>query len=154
VKKRRFQDAWGVLINCARATGDPAWQQLADAARIADLRDTAENKAFAASARLVALDVLLREFPAEFDDQTRRLQAAIVRLRDSEEAAEKRRQAAAKRREGVSIGMTADDVRASSWGRPEKVNRTTNAYGTREQWVYSSGSYLYFRNGVLETIQN
>ena len=59
-----------------------------------------------------------------------------------------------KRREGVRIGMSMDDVLASSWGRPQSVNRTTTAFGTSEQWVYSSGGYLYFTDGVLTAVQN
>jgi len=55
---------------------------------------------------------------------------------------------------GVRIGMTTNEVRTSSWGKPHDVNRTTNAYGTSEQWVYGGQNYLYFRNGVLESIQN
>jgi len=35
----------------------------------------------------------------------------------------------------------------------QHINRTTGSYGTHEQWVYG-GSYLYFQNGVLTTIQN
>jgi hypothetical protein len=58
------------------------------------------------------------------------------------------------KRPGASIGMSKDEAIASSWGRPESVNRTTNAYGTREQWVYGGGNYLYFENGVLTSIQN
>jgi hypothetical protein len=58
------------------------------------------------------------------------------------------------RRSGASIGMSKEEALASSWGRPESVNRTTNAYGTREQWVYGGGNYLYFENGVLTSIQN
>lgn len=52
----------------------------------------------------------------------------------------------------VQIGMTAEQARAS-WGAPRDVNRTTTAYGVHEQWVYS-GSYLYFEDGILRTIQN
>ncbi len=60
-----------------------------------------------------------------------------------------------KRREGVNIGMSQQDVLDSSWGRPERVNKTTTAAGTREQWVYRGyHSYLYFENGVLTAIQN
>ena len=56
---------------------------------------------------------------------------------------------------GVRIGMSADAVLAkSSWGKPASVNRTTTAYGTREQWVYKGHNYLYFTNGVLTAIQN
>ena len=57
-------------------------------------------------------------------------------------------------KEGVRIGMTMDEARASTWGRPHDINRTTTAYGTREQWIYGGRNYLYFRNGVLESIQN
>lgn len=60
---------------------------------------------------------------------------------------------AAKKREGVRIGMTQDDVVASSWGKPRKINRTTTAYGVREQWVYDGG-YLYFEKGILTSVQN
>jgi hypothetical protein len=55
---------------------------------------------------------------------------------------------------GVRIGMTAAEVRASSWGKPFDVNRTTTASGVREQWVYPGGSYLYFTNGIVSAIQN
>jgi hypothetical protein len=49
--------------------------------------------------------------------------------------------------------MTMEEARKSSWGRPNHVNRTTNAAGVSEQWVYDGG-YLYFSDGVLTTIQN
>lgn len=64
-------------------------------------------------------------------------------------AAEKAR----KKREGVRIGMSQQDVVDSNWGRPKDINRTTGSYGTHEQWVYDGG-YLYFENGTLKTIQN
>lgn len=53
----------------------------------------------------------------------------------------------------VRIGMSASAAEAA-WGRPKTVNRTTDASGVREQWVYGSGNYLYIRNGYLESIQN
>jgi hypothetical protein len=58
------------------------------------------------------------------------------------------------KKEGVRIGMTQAEVLASSWGRPDDINKTTTAYGTSEQWVYGHRNYLYFRNGILTTIQN
>lgn len=56
------------------------------------------------------------------------------------------------------IGMSADAALKSSWGHPDDVNKTVNAYGVSEQWVYrglghSKGRYLYFKNGVLTSIQ-
>jgi hypothetical protein len=60
--------------------------------------------------------------------------------------------------QGVRIGMTEEQVLRSSWGRPTDINKTTNQYGTYEQWVYRYGDYnadyLYFENGILISIQN
>ena len=42
----------------------------------------------------------------------------------------------------------------ASWGNQYDINRTTNAYGTQEQYVYSLKKYLYFENGILTTIQD
>ena len=67
--------------------------------------------------------------------------------------AEVKREVAAKKKAGVSIGMNAQDVRDSSWGKPRSINRTSTAHGDSEQWVYN-GNYLYFTNGVLTAIQN
>ncbi len=53
----------------------------------------------------------------------------------------------------VRIGMTKE-MCEDSWGKPESINRTTNTYGTSEQWVYDGGNYLYFDNGKLSSIQN
>lgn len=58
-----------------------------------------------------------------------------------------------KEKEGVRIGMSKQDALDSSWGKPRKINRTTNAYGIREQWVYDGG-YLYFDGDTLTSIQN
>ena len=76
------------------------------------------------------------------------------RFKTAKQARLDREEKARKKREGVSIGMSAQDVIDSSWGKPSKVNRTTNQWGVREQWVYASGSYLYFKDGVLTSIQN
>lgn len=54
---------------------------------------------------------------------------------------------------GVMIGMSEDEVLMSSWGAPESKNVTTSTFGTREQWVYGVGNYLYFRDGILVSIQ-
>lgn len=64
--------------------------------------------------------------------------------------------------EGLRIGMTFKEVNDHPvWGLPNKINNTTNSHGTRSQWIYPVSVtneyeviYLYFRNGVLTTIQN
>ena len=53
----------------------------------------------------------------------------------------------------VRIGWTKE-MCIESWGEPNEINKTTNKYSVSEQWVYGSGSYLYFDNGRLTTIQN
>lgn len=50
------------------------------------------------------------------------------------------------------IGMTATEVRNSSWGSPDKINKDTYSWGTTEQWVYNKKGYIYFRNGVVTSI--
>lgn len=67
---------------------------------------------------------------------------------------QKRSSSAKARRPGAYIGMSTDEALLSSWGRPESINRTTNAHGTHEQWVYGGRNYLYFENGMLTSIQN
>ena len=52
----------------------------------------------------------------------------------------------------VQIGMTGEMVR-SSWGKPTRVNTTNTARGTREQWVYGTGQYVYLENGRVTAIQ-
>lgn len=99
------------------------------------------------------------------DPATAKLKAAIVaaaetrRVSDAKqrELAERKQAAAEKahrKRSGVSVGMSKQQVLESMWGRPEKINETTTAAGTREQWVYPGYQYLYFSNGVLTTIQS
>lgn len=51
------------------------------------------------------------------------------------------------------IGMTKAEAEVSTWGKPNKINKTTTAYGVSEQWVYSNNRYLYFDNGKLTSIQ-
>ena len=41
-----------------------------------------------------------------------------------------------------------------AWGLPLDRNRTTTAYGTREQWVYGEGRYAYLEEGVLTSFQD
>jgi len=41
-----------------------------------------------------------------------------------------------------------------SWGSPSDINKTIGSFGVHEQWVYGLGSYVYFENGVITTIQN
>lgn len=93
----------------------------------------------------------------EVDHNGRRgfMGATVVGL-DTISEEEKGQKVAAKkecdRRGGVSVGMTAAQVTASCWGKPNKVNSTITGGGRREQWVYGS-QYVYVENGVVTAIQ-
>jgi hypothetical protein len=78
-------------------------------------------------------------------------QAVAAQVKRDEQADRAR-----KKREGVRLGMSPQDVLDSSWGKPDKINRTTRASGTSEQWVYRNRveGYLYFDNDVLTSVQN
>ena len=97
-----------------------------------------------------------RALVAADSDAAKTLEAASASAQKAKEqalAADKKRELAQWKKEGVAIGMTAERVRLSMWGKPQKINTTTNQYGVREQWVYDGG-YLYFQDGVLTSIQN
>lgn len=85
------------------------------------------------------------------DEKKRKAQSAIDR---KNEIAFLKKDRAARRQEGVIIGMPPEEVRYSSWGRPERINRSTSASGTSEQWVYGGQNYLYFEDGRLTSIQH
>jgi hypothetical protein len=53
----------------------------------------------------------------------------------------------------VKVGMTPGQTRCVL-GEPERVNTTTTATGVSEQWVYGTGRYVYFRDGMVEAIQD
>jgi hypothetical protein len=97
----------------------------------------------------MSVDRLLAGAKTELAKQEKQRLSAAEKEKERFLASERRQ----KKSEGVSLGMSRDDVMASSWGRPNEVHRTTTATGTHEQWVYGGG-YLYFDNGVLTAVQN
>lgn len=57
-----------------------------------------------------------------------------------------------KRRGDVFLGMILNQIFASCWGRPLKINKTETASGIQLQLVYQRG-YLYLSDGILTSIQ-
>lgn len=53
-----------------------------------------------------------------------------------------------------AIGMSEYEASNTRWGRPESVNRTVTRHGTREQWVYGDGRYIYLENGRVTAISS
>lgn len=68
----------------------------------------------------------------------------------NKETGEDKRSASKKR--NPAIGMTAEEVLESTWGRPKKINKTTYSWGVTEQWCYSGYRYIYFDNGIVSSI--
>lgn len=52
-----------------------------------------------------------------------------------------------------AIGMTAEQVEKSTWGKPKDINKTTFSWGVKEQWVYSGYHYIYLEDGIVTAIQ-
>lgn len=52
------------------------------------------------------------------------------------------------------IGMNEYEAAVTSWGPPLEKNRTETQYGTREQWVFGDGHYLYLENGRVTSISS
>lgn len=131
---------------------------LKDGNNYQELRREAEKRHYE-NEILVSKNDLARKYSAvgKLIDEKHPLDNKLVQQRSQYLETERKRIAAAeakyKKSRGVQIGMTEADVLASSWGKPRHINTTTRASGESAQWVYN-GSYLYFKNGILETIQN
>lgn len=54
---------------------------------------------------------------------------------------------------GVVVTGWSKAMCIESWGQPSDINKTSGSFGVHEQWVYGDGTYLYFENGKLTTIQ-
>lgn len=107
-------------------------------------------------ARIAALSDIVA-----FDSSDKKSRQEMNRLTDerskrmeAEERKVKTAIRAAKKKEGVTIGMTEQDVLDSRWGKPQSINRSTYSFGVHEQWVYGGHNYLYFENGILTAVQN
>ena len=95
------------------------------------------------------------EHPDSFWGKANEAKRVKKEIEDKKKAELQAKKEAQAKRLGVRIGMTTRQVREqTSWGAPEDMNTTTTNSATREQWVYGSGSYLYFTNGTLTAIQN
>jgi hypothetical protein len=85
------------------------------------------------------------------DAQNLATRQAEITKRQEEEARESAERA---KRPAPRIGMSTKDViKRTSWGAPDRANRTIVGNVVSEQWVYEGGFYLYFRNDKLTAIQ-
>jgi hypothetical protein len=125
--------------------------------------DIAKNEAAPISARLAALKRLKNSYADDADWATALFVSLEIKnnaenrarelVKTTNEILDRKKEAKTRKAQGVSIGMTQEEVIASSWGKPNSINRTVTASSNSEQWVYPGG-YLYFENGLLTTVQN
>lgn len=55
-------------------------------------------------------------------------------------------------KEEPQIGMTSEEVKNSTWGEPEDINKDTYSWGTKEQWCYPDNKYIYIEDGIVTSI--
>lgn len=148
LKSKKYWEAASAIRICAEFLSDA--EQIAKVAN-AEIKYYKEqiSKNNAPAKKLNAIESLIKYYPEQGKQYENLISDLTVRVASSKFNEE----LAKMKSEGVSVGMTQYEVRASSWGRPRRINRTSNALGTTEQWVYSGG-YLYFENGILTIIQN
>ena len=147
---RKYWDAALAVRVCAEALADPALRAMVSEAEIKSHLQNIDGPKTPPREKARAIEMLVRDYPEKGKQYEPRISELLAQAEKQERAA----QAAARKREGVHVGMSQEEVLASSWGKPERVNRTTFASGTHEQWVYGSRSYLYFENGKLTAVQN
>ncbi|MCR8659316.1 hypothetical protein [Paenibacillus endoradicis] len=74
------------------------------------------------------------------------------RAAESQAEADKSRREYNEKYYAPSIGMTAEKVLTSTWGKPTDINKTTTKNGVHEQWVYYD-RYVYLEDGIVTAIQ-
>jgi hypothetical protein len=96
--------------------------------------------------------------PCAGKELSEKIKQSQAKIKGQQAAAEKERAEWAARKE-PHIGMTETEAEKSTWGYPDDVNKTVTTHGISEQWVYrglgyTKSRYLYFRNGILTSIQD
>jgi hypothetical protein len=140
------------LIGCSVRFPEK-YKDLADEAEVKSYEQVINDKNKSSQNRLDDLNKLIERFPIQakkYEELKKSLGISVEKERKASEI----KLANLKKSQGVSIGMTQEEVLASNWGKPSRVNKTTTARRSSEQWVYGSGSYLYFEEGLLVSIQH
>lgn len=138
-----------VVSRSNNPTVDPA------AVKAASVRTTTDPNGFVEQSRRIAAE----KRKAEAERRTKEVAAADMKWKRSKAGrlCEKNRSWSREACETIAkgkiqIGFTEAQVTAA-WGRPERKNVTTHANHVSEQWVYGSGNYVYFDEGIMTTVQ-
>ena len=86
-------------------------------------------------------------------EQNRMAMEAAQKAEAARKAQAKKAASERAKRGPVRIGMTKEQVLASSWGKPMRVIRDIRENVNYEQWIYPRGNYLHFNQGALTSIQ-
>lgn len=153
---RKPREAADSIKHCASVLGDAELNRKVVAAEIASYTLAINRPQASLRERITSIDEFARVYPEDakkFDRLRKNLEDQAARAQQQQERADRQRDLARRRSQGVSIGMSQEEVLQSSWGRPEKVNRSVYSFGIHEQWVYGGSNYLYFEDGRLTSIQ-
>lgn len=148
---------------CGQASWpDNTWRDMRERAEHHTTVRNPKNHPFARQYAMLRLDKLdptgaaklatMRRDIDRLAEEIRQTNAAEARAAQIRQKAIDAAESKVKKSQGVHIGMSAQDVLDSSWGRPRTINRSVYSFGTREQWVYGDGNYLYFSDGVLTSV--
>jgi len=58
-----------------------------------------------------------------------------------------------RRRGDPRVGMSAKQVEATCWGKPDHIDTKQSRRGTSERWTYSNTRFLLLHNGVVTAVQ-
>jgi hypothetical protein len=147
---RRHTEAAAALRLCASALPDQNLKRLFADAESKAFVDDVENPKSSTFEKVHAIEMLMEYYP----DVGRKYEVRGAELSMKLPDEQKRNAEAVRATQSPSIGMSADDLEASRWGRPASVNRTTTSNGISEQWVYGGNRYVYVKNGRVVSIQD
>lgn len=165
-----------ILTGCSDLFG-PSKAELAEKQRLTNEKTLAEVKSIVSDAtvsnidKLRAIDRVHTFDPAQAQSMKKTVMADVdVKVAKNEKNLDQIRKQREidnvrlshldkkrKKQEGVSIGMTMQDVLDSSWGRPQHKTSYHSSLGTKTIWQY--GEYgqrgsIIFDNGIVTMIRN
>lgn len=157
-------DAAKVVRECALFLKDKELMEMLQEAEVKGYGYQIQDKSLGLETRLKSIELLAADYPdqAQKYQKLKQQMEMAVEGEDRRQAAEsqrlsklaEKREAAKRKSQGVSLGMTPDEVMASNWGRPRRVTRSQSSYISTEMWDYGYPNFLYFVNGRLEQIHN
>lgn len=152
--KDKNQEIVDIATNKQNEIKDKAFEQI-----IAQAQEQLNNKEYTKAQSLLKSykDLENQTISDMYNNATNEVNRIEAEKKAQEEAERKQREAeekARKKSQGVTIGMTQQEVLDSMWGEPERINRTVTENHVYEQWVYGYPNYLYFTDGILTSIQN